>query len=224
MYDEIQKVVTDLISAKIFKSDDVKNDWIAEANNFRLPYWDWGLSGATVPSMFTDDPISIVNPDGPNSNWTPNPLTRFGLPETATGEQLTFGTLDGKFKVVTGEKSPPWGSYYGTSRYGNRSAAGVNRLRGVNNWSFINSTLEAAPWYRRKDVDPKLMKPNPISDYVCRLLSYGTEWRYFASTQDRFDLNVTASKSWQDYISLEYIHNNLHVSLDRDTGPGVRFR
>ena len=39
MYNQVQNTIKDLNS--YFKTDDEKNAWIAEANNFRLPYWDW---------------------------------------------------------------------------------------------------------------------------------------------------------------------------------------
>lgn len=54
------------------------------------------------------------------------------------------------------------------------------------------------------------MPSNPLSDYVCRLLSYGRAWKDFASTQDMFDISKSPNPSWEAYLSLEYIHNNIH--------------
>ena len=150
----------------------------------------------------------------------PNPLTRFG-PNDDKGNPLTFGGLASGFNVVLPQNtlptSPQWSKFYGTGRYG-RQPDGVDKLQGVNNWSYINSALKApAPtWnFGRADKSVVPLPTNPISDYVCRLLSYGTDWQHFSSTHWGGFTNHGCGHRQpfpQDYISLEMIHNNLHVS------------
>ena len=54
---------------------------------------------------------------------------------------------------------------------------------------------------------------HPVSDLVYRLLSNVPTWENFAST-------ITTDgqhdgRPWQEWISLEYIHNKLHVGSHR---------
>lgn len=55
-----------------------KDRFVAAANSFRMPYWDWarGESGGPVPDFFTTQMIDIVRPNGQKQElW--NPLYSF---------------------------------------------------------------------------------------------------------------------------------------------------
>ena len=89
-----------------------------------------------------------------------------------------------------------------TSRYGIRKDESnhITGTDGVNNWSSCNAAMKDPPWYAQNG--------GSLTDAVSRMLSpgYFDDWGSFASTVH----NDPHSAS--DYLSLEYIHNVIHVS------------
>ena len=91
-----------------------KSNWITAANQWRLPYWDWALPHATIPSIYADNitgdktQITIQKPtaaDKSTEESVPNPLYRYRLPKTKDGQtQLTFGTLSEHYKFDKSQK------------------------------------------------------------------------------------------------------------------------
>ncbi|KAJ0346181.1 hypothetical protein KNSL1_007755, partial [Colletotrichum chrysophilum] len=73
-------------------------------------------------------------------------------------------------------------------------------------------TLMGSPALGKYKIDDvKQVSRHPVSDLVYRLLSNVKDWRSFSST-------ITADTSpepveWTQWISLEFIHNNLHHSI-----------
>ena len=55
--------------------------WMAAAQNWRMPYWDWAASynEAGLPALLTSETITIVKP-GNTSDSVPNPMVRFSNP------------------------------------------------------------------------------------------------------------------------------------------------
>ena len=93
-----------------------------------------------------------------------------------------------------------------TSRYGilKDESNHITGLNGVNNWPACDAAMKCPPWYSyAKD-------RSSLSDAVSRMLSpgYFDDWGSFASTIH----NKPKSKSATNYLSLEYIHNVIHVS------------
>jgi hypothetical protein len=90
-----------------FHSSEEKREWIDEAYEFRLPYWDWALKGTGIPYIFTVDDIDIRQPKAADGKpvkplTVPNPLSRFQTKDEKTGELLAMGKLggpDGKYNV-----------------------------------------------------------------------------------------------------------------------------
>lgn len=54
------------------------------------------------------------------------------------------------------------------------------------------------------------MNNHPVSDLVYRLLSNVCDWESFSST---LKARLHKPTEWTQWISLEYIHNNLHVCV-----------
>ena len=79
---------------------------------------------------------------------------------------------------------------------------------GIQNWAAANDALDA-----RSDLDWKNWKAGgSIAEAVCRMFSkgYHTSWESFATTNGRE--MVKQDGKAQGYLSLEFIHNKLHVS------------
>ena len=88
-----------------------------------------------------------------------------------------------------------------TSRYGILADQPESAWRnGVNNWESCDSALADPPWYGEGS--------GLLADAVNRMLSpgYFRHWEPFASTRHN-------NPKWAThYMSLEYIHNVVHVS------------
>ena len=88
-----------------------------------------------------------------------------------------------------------------TSRYGILADQPESVWRdGVDNWEKCNYALADPPWYG--------LGSGPLADAVNRMLSpgYFRHWESFASTRHNDPKRAT------HYMSLEYIHNLVHVS------------
>lgn len=93
----------------------------------------------------------------------------------------------------------------GTSRYGITSLSpSPKESAGENNYEAVGQAIRG---HQYEDKSP--INQLTVADLVYRLLTYKRykEWASFAST-----VTHKGSTHWRDYISLEYIHNNLHVS------------
>ncbi|KAI8674654.1 Tyrosinase [Fusarium keratoplasticum] len=214
-----------------------EKEWTAAANSWRLPYWDWAQrqtyegyeNSFSLPYACILDHVPIYPPTGDTA--CPNPLVNFVNPEKdAKGDPLPFGNMPpGKKKwdihknaTEKGSPSLPWDECSGTSRYGvfSDEKGGYRGLTGVNNFNTANLTLNAMSdttnWYNpyRKedpDRDPKFeaKPPGTLADSINRLFSseYNDTWGSFSSTKWWAE---SAQKFTTGYLSLEYIHNNVH--------------
>jgi tyrosinase len=88
----------------------------------------------------------------------------------------------------------------GTSRHGIVSGDDTSWVGGVENFAATNSALQNPQWSDGATGN--------IGELVYRLFTkdYFKSWETFASTKYYKDHPDT------DYLSLEYIHNNIHVS------------
>lgn len=117
-----------------------------------------------------------------------------------------------------------WSETKATSRYGifiDSSAKGFIGLDGVNNVGVANNQLVDMKWspitdnqkaqVEKKNEDFYLKwSPGTLSDAVNRMLSpnYNSTWGQFASTKWTHEGH---GNSMSGFLSLEYIHNNVHV-------------
>ena len=89
-----------------------------------------------------------------------------------------------------------------TSRYGilKDDSGNITGINGVNNWSASDAAMKCPPWYASGS--------GSLTDAVSRMLSpgYFKDWESFASTKHNDPHCAT------NYLSLEYIHNVIHVS------------
>ncbi|RSL78216.1 hypothetical protein CEP51_008394 [Fusarium floridanum] len=214
-----------------------KKEWLAAANSWRLPYWDWAQrqtyegyeNSFSLPYACILDHVPIYPPSGDTAR--PNPLVSFVNPERDTkGDPLPFGKMpQGKEKWninnnATDKENPPlpWSECSGTSRYGvfNKDGGGYRGLAGVNNFNTANLTINAMSdttnWYNpyRDDDDAseekfKSKPPGTLADSINRLFSseYNDTWGSFSSTKWWAESAQTFTTG---YLSLEYIHNNVH--------------
>ncbi|KAK6215478.1 tyrosinase [Colletotrichum tabaci] len=211
-----------------FSSEAEKNVWIKESTQWRLPYWDWALN-TEVPDLFRPTTVKIRAPFGadgiqPEPEIVSNPLYRYEL--RVNGQVTKMGALPAPFTVddvVFDGQRFPWSRCSGTSRWAIKSSEpDESQSLGINNYENIGIAIREHGYYDPflKLKDPKNIKDlehldgpvgelrkHPVSDLVYRLLSNVKDWASFSST-------ITAQKEkpkdWEQWISLEYIHNNLH--------------
>lgn len=96
-----------------------------------------------------------------------------------------------------------WSKCIATSRYGiDVSKDPAVWTHGIQNWQEINIALEAPKWYKGA--------LGSLSEAVYRLFTdnYARSWQTFASTS-----HAGQAMPGSEWLSLEYIHNNVHVSL-----------
>jgi tyrosinase len=188
------------------------------------------------PQVLTQGTVRIYPPAvvkefyPPNGLYT-NPLWGFENPELdENGDPRAFGNMPPgktdwniKDNPTTPHPKPPtpdddnpwmpWSQTSGTSRYGvfvSKDGERFRGLEGVNNpWTAnsILSTMETQ-WYTSQIAKDKGIRWNPgtLADAVNRMFSprYNATWGQFASTKWTLEGTNTG------YLSLEYIHNNVH--------------
>ncbi|WYZ43577.1 hypothetical protein EsH8_VII_000013 [Colletotrichum jinshuiense] len=201
----------------VFSNDTEKNTWTKESTQWRLPYWDWALQ-TEVPNLFRPPEVKIRVPLGPDGlqlepEIVPNPLYRYQL--KVNGEITKMGALPSPYTIddviIEENKLYPWSKCSGTSRWAiNSSLPDESQSQGINNYESVNKAIAQHGW----DNDPKnpddpihKIRKHPVSDLVYRLLSNVHDWASFSSTVTS---QPRESKEWEQWISLEYIHNNLH--------------
>ena len=107
-----------------------------------------------------------------------------------------------------------WAECTGLSRYGIKSSDNgktFTGLEGVNNFETVNAFLSNFDknWYNPGKQD-SWTPPGTLPDSLNRMYSpdYNSTWGTFASTKWWRESEMTLSTG---YMSLEYIHNNVHV-------------
>ena len=110
-----------------------------------------------------------------------------------------------------------WNRCIATSRYGILADPPIpqgrepNWINGVNNWEEANAALSGPGWYGESG--------GSLADAVKRMLSpgYFKSWETFASTRWNNPKDIGNT----EFLSLEYIHNVIHVS--RDTACALQY-
>ncbi|KAF5594587.1 uncharacterized protein FSUBG_9407 [Fusarium subglutinans] len=206
-------------------------EWQEAADAWRLPYWDWARKQKyndkySLPLILTFKVVTVYPPDHPKGlTGVTNPFYEFKNPETENGKPdgvpRAFGNMPEEKKqwnIHDNPKGLPWSKCSATSRYGLFSEDGINfrGLEGYNNFDQANYILDNFDknWYNPYDPKnedrKKLFKPpGTLADAVNRLFSkkYTDSWETFASTKY---WKESCQKVSTGYLSLEYIHNNVH--------------
>lgn len=239
----LHELILEVIDGMTFPVPAEKQEWINEAHEWRLPYWDWGLVELNgIPAIFTTPTIKVRQPrNADGSAATPleplNPLSRYQVRDK-TGALLPMGNLPEPYKIsddVFGSPTDPtlpWSQCAGTSRWGIYGMpVPSDQIAGVNNWNGTNAAIEAHPFYHQPNdtIDPKDpnarsktgIEQHTISELVYRLLDPDNvpTWKAFSTTL----YQKTDPNTWTDYANVEYIHNNLHNfigGLSMKTGLG----
>ncbi|TVY78681.1 Tyrosinase [Fusarium oxysporum f. sp. cubense] len=206
-------------------------EWEEAADTWRLPYWDWARKQKynekySFPEVLMFKFVTIYPPQKPEGlTDITNPFYEFRNPETENGKpdgvSRAFGNMpEGKtdWNIPDNPEGLPWSKCSATSRYGLFSKDGKNftGLEGVNNFNEANNIFSQFDenWYNpydkdRKDRDDLFKPPGTLADAVNRLFSkkYTDSWETFASTKW---WKESAQDVSTGYLSLEYIHNNVH--------------
>ncbi|KAJ4245277.1 hypothetical protein NW762_014147 [Fusarium torreyae] len=221
---------------KDWKLDPIQTaEWEKAANEWRLPYWDWAgkqyKQKYSLPEIFRFEVVTTYPPNKPRGQTgVENPFYKFENPmKHDNGAPREFGDMPtGKTcwnipdHVDKGDPGKPdvilpWSKCTATSRYGLRSEDGINweGLEGFNNFDEANNTLSKFQegWYPPYSTGDKRREdfkgPGTLADAVNRLFSsqYTDTWETFSSTKW---WNESARDISTGYLSLEYIHNNVH--------------
>ena len=191
---------------------DQKAPWQLAASQWRLPYWDWAalqpyINNYGLPELLTLQQVNIVLPNS-NLKKVPvdNPLWKFTNPSGAPMGDPSMGDL-----AIQADGNNPWDQCVATSRYGIVNGGDKSWVWGVENFTDSNNALQNPAWYAQNS--------GTIGELVYRLFTpnYFKSWEFFASTKYYSEHPDT------DYLSLEYIHNNIHVFTgggDMNTGLG----
>ncbi|RWA09877.1 hypothetical protein EKO27_g5246 [Xylaria grammica] len=217
-------------------------EWNEAADTWRLPYWDWAQRQTynnlfSLPEVFTKETVRIYPEPGMtktgDARHYPNPLWGFENPEKGPDcKPLKMGEMpaDKKQWNIPDDEELPWSQCSGVSRYG-ITQTGDNAyagLEGVNNFEAANESINK---YSDPSLNPypegdpnhdKWVAPGSLADAVNRMFSkdYNRTWATFASTKW---WNDSERKISTGYMSLEYIHNNVHIlagGYSLETGLG----
>ncbi|KAF5660864.1 tyrosinase precursor [Fusarium heterosporum] len=201
-----------------------ETEWKKAADTWRLPYWDWARKQQynqeyALPEVLLFERVTTYPPDKPKGELdVPNPFWGFENPEKKDGKPRAFGDMpEGKTEWNIGDDKGagfPWSKCSGVSRYGIFTEGDSYKgLEGVNNYTeanFIFNNFDKN-WYNPNDPkkQPDFTPPGTLADAVNRLFSsqYTDTWDTFASTKYWAE---SAQEVSTGYLSLEYIHNNIH--------------
>ncbi|KAK4694655.1 hypothetical protein P7C71_g2972, partial [Lecanoromycetidae sp. Uapishka_2] len=219
-------------------SKEEQDQWYKAADNWRLPYWDWGVEQTYskkygVPHLLTLEKIEILAPgtEFKRNDPTPwnNPLYKFVNP---LGVNMGNEKVMGRFRIPNDEKYP-WDKCVGTSRYGifdSKVEPIPIWIEGVVKNDRVNAALEGHQWYLNQ---AWYGNNEPIKDVVYRLFNDNRDktrkaksWGEFASTHYNPDSGEVRPPLGEDFLSLELIHNNIHnwtggsIMNQKDQGAG----
>ncbi|KAI8262176.1 Tyrosinase [Colletotrichum sp. SAR 10_77] len=199
-----------------------KAQWLQEANNWRMPYWDWAAT-PYVPTVVRDSTISVIQPDGTMSGPAWNPLYQFSTEHISTFRGSAPQFDDNKFgKFVITEDDEPLRKTSGTSRWGVGNPVdgklSPQEVSGVQNNDLVDQALQNPPWFIIGWTGAK----GSIAEQVARLFLKNSfdNFAQFATTAD-------ANQGPAGFLSLEMIHNAIHVFVGglgytRDPEPPVK--
>lgn len=201
----------------------VRQDWKKAAQQWRLPFWDWAIPQSDtnkfgVPGIVGLEQLEILKLGGKDKESVKNPLYKYT--NKIDGQEVSMN--DAKMKpyqldydayggIVSTWHKPfsqhqtlsmlQYNKSIGTSRYGNPS---------LPDWvqGFVdNAKIEEA---MENPEAPHWQKGVSIAENVYRILTdvYFQSYETFSSTYLTHDKkNLTPT----EYLSLEMIHNNIHV-------------
>ncbi|KJK87485.1 hypothetical protein H633G_08670 [Metarhizium anisopliae BRIP 53284] len=183
----------------------VRQDWKKAAQQWRLPFWDWAIPQSDtnkfgVPGIVGREQLEILKLGGKDKESVKNPLYKYT--NKINGEEVSMN--DPKMEPYQLDYDAYGGIYnksIGPSRYGNPS---------LPDWvqGFVdNAKIEEA---MENPEAPHWQKGVSIAENVYRILTdvYFQSYETFSSTyltHDKKNLKPT------EYLSLEMIHNNIHV-------------
>ncbi|KAI9690843.1 MAG: hypothetical protein M1822_008462 [Bathelium mastoideum] len=223
----LHELMLEVVDEMTFPVPAEKQKWVNEANEWRLPYWDWGLlESKGIPAIFKTRTIKLRQPRNTDGSAAPplesvNPLSCYQVRDP-TGALLPMGKLPRPYTVPdhTFEDEHgtlPWAQCAGTSRWGIRRTPVPNdQVGGVNNWNETNKAIKKHKFYH--DLKDKTgIQKHTVSELVYRLLDPGNvpTWKAFSTTL----YQKTDPDTWTDYANIEYIHNNLHNFIG---GPNLK--
>ncbi|KIL88341.1 hypothetical protein FAVG1_08420 [Fusarium avenaceum] len=201
-------------------------EWRKAADTWRLPYWDWARKQKynqqyALPEVLIFPTTTTYPPSNPRGETNvENPFWGFQNPEKKDGKPRAFGDMpEGKTEWnIQDDVSAgfPWSQCSGVSRYGiftNEDGKTFRGLEGNNNYTEANNIFNNFDknWYNpnNKEEKPDFKPPGTLADAVNRLFSskYTDTWDTFASTKYWAE---SAQEVSTGYLSLEYIHNNVH--------------
>ncbi|TDZ21810.1 Tyrosinase [Colletotrichum orbiculare MAFF 240422] len=182
-----------------------KEQWMDEANKWRVPYWDWaGIP--SVPAVCTTPTIRINLPDGSTSDdW--NPLYQFSTSNLSTSQpsskplfkdQATFG----EFAIFSEDSASLTNQTYATSRWGINHPILPQQASGVVNNQLVDQALQHPPYTLVGNAGGL---SGSLAEQVARLFQKGsfTNFAQFATT-------THGDQGPSGYLSLELLHNCIH--------------
>ncbi|KAG8405442.1 hypothetical protein J3458_022097 [Metarhizium acridum] len=207
----------------------VKADWEKAAQHWRLPFWDWAIPQSDtgkfgVPGIVALEQLDVLKLGGKDKERVKNPLYKFT--NKINGEEVSMN--DARMKPYQLNYEAYTGIYnksIGTSRYGDPSR--TDWIQGFVDNSKVEEALKnpkAEHWEEGVS----------IAQNVYRILTdvYFKSYETFASTYLSAQLEERERLKATEYLSLEMIHNNIHVwtggwveqgkaSTTKVTGPPI---
>ncbi|SCV31922.1 uncharacterized protein FFFS_03045 [Fusarium fujikuroi] len=200
--------------------------WQEAANSWRLPYWDWAANPC-VPSVVRGETVTIVELDGKTVVSTSNPLYQF-----STGAISTFQKA-GSVPLFNDQSSlgqwtifndPPMAYTSGTSRWGlsnsknNKDVLTPQQAAGIQNNDLVDMALQDPNWAVIKvTVTDKEKKQKVIPTGLCGSILDQVSRLFVPSNFDNYaEFATTAHSGLKEpngYLSLEMIHNYIHVMV-----------
>ncbi|KAI3542090.1 hypothetical protein CABS02_10548 [Colletotrichum abscissum] len=183
-----------------------QQQWMTEANAWRLPYWDWA-NIPSVPDVASTQKITIQMPDGTSQeDW--NPLYQFSTANmtqfktTSMQPILADQTTFGQFAIFDEPPVIQTNQTYATSRWGLDNPITTQQISGIVNNQAVNTALQTPPW---ANVQHAKGLNGRLAEQVSRL--------FVPSNFNNFAEFATTAHGKQGpcgWLSLELLHNCIH--------------
>ncbi|GAW17572.1 hypothetical protein ANO14919_070310 [Xylariales sp. No.14919] len=217
----LYEAMIQFITGSLGVPEGVKQEWRKEAEQWRLPYWDFARFSRTecdgtgeqsqsaegrelrlpVLAMIPQVKVRKIGSDPPELEYRPNPLYKFQM-------TMPMGQLEDPFKITSQRTDGiPFDQCMATTKYGLLEGHHADVLAdGGQHWSRVNIALNEHPWCG--SIAASSASNPTLQELTYRLLtSRSHSWGDFSSTRSNETGDQSKPEKW---LNLEGIHNNIH--------------
>ncbi|KAI1842912.1 hypothetical protein JX266_010930 [Neoarthrinium moseri] len=184
--------------------------WRHAADTWRLPFWDWAVTGK-VPKL-AHDALALITIPPRGKTSIENPLHKFRMPNDKPMESEGVRTIPDRT-----DPENPVQYFYGACHASSRSPTEIQTRKDSKEWreGVVNNELVEKAITDHISIDPKKPQHGSAAEMVYYLLNHSLSYEEFATTGPPVPGEI---RGVDKMINLEFIHNNIHYWVGGDGG------